>query len=366
MSAIEGDVTGPPATGGSGAASTAASGVPAPAPDRVIRPRAFGRRHREVLLAVTVVAAVLPVFVDGFYGMGVATKIAIYVILSMGFYFQFALSGQFSFATTAFYAVGAYTSIWASGHGGFVVGVVAAAAATGVLGALVRLALGRSPLIQFAIATISFSALTLIVLRYWESFTGGATGRYGVAPVSLFGYDFDTPTKSYYAVAGVALLGVLLLILFERSPGQRDLVFVRDMGNIAKTTGLSSLRMLVVSFGIGAAYMGVAGSVAAHTSGFVDITSFPIDISLDVLLMVLLGGVASLWGPVVGGTLLVLLPEYMRSIADYKDLVYAVIILVVILVLPNGLASLPSRMRSAVATWRHRSKRDAPREPEGV
>ena len=310
-----------------------------------IRPVIFAR-HQFISWGLAVVlVAIVPLFVHGLYGLGVAKTAGLFAILSLGFYYQFALSGQFSFATTAFYAVGAYTSIWASQYGGFLVGFLAGIVAAGLYAAVIKLALRRSPLIQFGIATLAVSALSLIILREWESFTGGGLGRYGVKPVSLFGYDLVTPTEQFYAVAAVALIGIFLLILFERSPAQRDLVFVRDMADVARTTGLRSSPMLVVAFALGGAYMGAAGSLLAHTAGFVDITSFSIAISLDVLLMVLLGGVRSVWGPPIGAVVLILLPEWLRSIADYKDLIYAGVILLVVLVLPGGLVSLPHRIR---------------------
>jgi len=310
-----------------------------------IRPAIFSRRQFLSWLLAVVLVAIVPLFVHGIYGLGVAKTAGLFAILSLGFYYQFALSGQFSFATTAFYAVGAYTSIWASQYGGFMVGFAAGVVAAGLYAAVIKLALGRSPLIQFGIATLAVSALSLIILREWEGFTGGGLGRYGVKPVSIFGYDLVTPTEQFYAVAGVALIGIFLLILFERSPAQRDLVFVRDMADVARTTGLRANTMLVVAFALGGAYMGAAGSLLAHTAGFVDITSFSIAISLDVLLMVLLGGVRSVWGPPIGAVVLILLPEWLRSIADYKDLIYAGVILLVVLVLPGGLASLPHRIR---------------------
>jgi branched-chain amino acid transport system permease protein len=335
-----------------GAVASASAGVTAssaPAADRPsVRPAVLARHQFRAWALAIVLAALLPTLVHGLYGMGVAKTAGLYAILSLGFYYQFALSGQFSFATTAFYAIGAYTSVWASQYGGFAVGFVAAIVAAGICGAIVKLLLGRSPLIQFGIATLAVAALSLIVLRNWEGFTGGGSGRFGVKPVSLFGWDFITPTEQYYAVAGVALIGVFLLILFERSPAQRDLTFVRDMGVVAKTTGLHSTPMLIVAFAIGAGYMGGAGSLLAHTSAFIDITSFSVVISLDVLLMVLLGGVRSVWGPVLGAIVLILLPEWLRSIADYKDLVYAGVILLVVLILPGGLASIPRRVAGLV------------------
>src|SRR5205823_2687010 len=123
-----------------------------------------------------------PLFTNGIYGLGVGRTAMLYAMLSLGFYFQFALSGQFSLATAAFYATGAYMSAWVSPHGGFVVGFLAAVVVTGTLGAAVKLALARSPLIQFGIATLSFGELTFLVYRNWRQFTAGSLGRYGLPP----------------------------------------------------------------------------------------------------------------------------------------------------------------------------------------
>ena len=141
------------------------------------------------------------------------------------------------------------------------------------------------------------------------------------------------------------LIGAALAILFERSPAQRDLAFVRDMDAVAKTVGLRATLLQASAFAVGAAYMGVAGSLFVRTSGFVSTTSFTVDIALSVLLMVLLGGTGSVWGPVVGAVVLTLLPELLSSWANYQDLIYAGLILAVIMVLPGGIVSLPKLIR---------------------
>ncbi|TDD38388.1 branched-chain amino acid ABC transporter permease [Actinomadura sp. KC06] len=310
-----------------------------------IKPVIFDRRQRELLAAVAILGALLPLGVQGLYGTGIMITSAIYGLLALGFYFQLTLAGQFSLATVGFYAIGAYTSVWASQHGGFLVGFVTAVLVTGLIGTLLKLALSRSPLIQFAIATLAFGELTMIVMRNWTGFTGGGTGRFGIE-TSIFGLMLDTPREYFYLAFGVLVVGLGLAVLVERSPVQRDLIFARGMGDVARTTGLSTLRLQAAAFGIGAAYMGGAGSLLAHTSAFIDPTSFHVEISLDVLLMLLLGGSGSLWGPPVGAVILTLIPEWLRDLADYKELVYALIILLVIVMLPGGLASLPNTLRA--------------------
>lgn len=323
----------------------AVGGTGRAAPPPAVKPVIFERRQRETLVLVAVLGAMLPLFVQGLYATGVMITAAVYGLLSLGFYFQLTLAGQFSLATVGFYAIGAYTSVWASQRGGFLVGFVTAVLVTGLIGMLLKLVLARSPLIQFAIATLAFGELTIIVMRNWTSFTGGGTGRFGIE-TKIFGLMLDTPREYFYLAFGVLVVGLVLAVLVERSPAQRDLIFARTMGEVARTTGLPTLRLQAVAFGIGAAYMGAAGSVLAHTSAFIDPTSFHVEISLDVLLMLLLGGSGSLWGPAVGAVILTLVPEWLRDLADYKELVYAVIILLVIVMLPGGLASLPRTVRA--------------------
>lgn len=315
---------------------------------RVPKPTVYRRRQRESLVIFVIAVLVLPQFVHGFYGWGVANTAMLNTILALGFYYQFALSGQFSLATGAFYGVGAYTSAWASGNGGFVTGFIVAAIVAGLLGMGLKIALARSPLLHFAIATLAFGSLVFIVLRTWTSFTNGGGGKFGIIAPSLFGKDFKTPTESFYLSAGIAFIGLVLLVLFERSAAQRDWVFVRDMPTVARTSGLPVSWVGIAAFGVGAAYMGAAGSMAAHTQGFIDLNKFTAVVALDVLIMVLLGGIRSVWGPVVGALVITVLPEWLRDLQDYKELVYAILILLVILVLPNGLTSLPGRVRMAI------------------
>lgn len=319
--------------------------------EQIVRPHVYLRRQREFWLVGVVIAALVPLLIHGAYGYNLAVNALLYAILAVGFFYQFVLAGQFSFATPTFYAVGAYVYVWSSRHmGGFLVGFIVAALMTAIIGAAVKLLLARSPLIHFSIATLAVGALGIIILQNWVSFTGGDQGLYGVATPNLFGYAFDTPTKQYLLVAGVLLIGVALAIFFERSASNRDTVFVRDMGAVAKTVGLRSLKIQATTFGVGAGYMGAAGALYAATSGFVTTTAFDVSIALQVLVMVLIGGVGTVWGAVVGAIAVYELQQQaLQSIIRYQDLIYAVLILIAILVLPGGLTSIPSVIRRQVA-----------------
>jgi branched-chain amino acid transport system permease protein len=315
-----------------------------------VRPDVYGRHQREVWLGAVVIAVMVPFVIHGGYSYNLAINACLYAILAVGFFYQLVLAGQFSFATPTFYAVGAYVYIWSSRHmGGFLVGAVAAAVVTALAAAVVKLLLARSPLVHFAIATLAVGSLGIILLRNWRSFTGGDEGTYGIAPAKIGGYVFNTPTRQYALVVGALLLGVALAILFERSAAQRDTIFVRDMGPVARTVGLQSLRVQVTTFALGAAYMGVAGALYASTAGFVTTVGFDVSIALLVLVMVLVGGVGTVWGSVVGAIFVYYLQnKLLQKWTNYEDLIYAVLILLVILILPGGIASLPSVIRRHV------------------
>lgn len=310
------------------------------------RPKVYARHQRESwLVAVAILVGASFVLHSG-YALNLATNACLYGILAVGFFYQFVLAGQFSFATPVFYAVGAYSSIWVTQHSDFLVGMVAAAVVTGLLGVALKLVLARSPLIHFAIATLAFGTLGIIILQNWQSLTGGDQGKYGISAPELFGYRFATPTRGFVLVGAVLLFGVALALLFERSPAQRDLTFARDMGVVARTVGLRTLAMQARAFGIGAAYMGVAGCLYASTAGFVTTASFDNSIALQVLLMVLFGGTGTVWGSVIGAVVLYdLQNQALQRWVNYQDLIFAVFILLVIIVVPGGLASIPRVVR---------------------
>jgi branched-chain amino acid transport system permease protein len=327
---------------------------------RLVRPRVYSQHQWAVWGVVVVITALVPLVVKGGYGYNIAITAALFSLLSLGFYFQFALGGQFSFATPAYYATGAYVFAWAVPRCGFLLSFLISVAITAILGGVTKLVLARSPLIHFAIATLAFGELVLIVFQNWTSFTGGGQGKFGIPQPSLFGLNINTDTKEYYLCAAVVLLATALLILFERSPAQRDLIFVRDMGQVAKTSGLRANYIQVVAFAGGAGFMGAAGALLSSTAGFVGIASFQtqdnVSIALLVLLMVLLGGVGSVWGPIIGAIVLITLAQVLSSLQNSEELIYAIAILVIILILPGGITSLPAEFKMRRSQFKLRSR----------
>jgi branched-chain amino acid transport system permease protein len=319
----------------------------------IARPRVLTRHQWWYWLGVTGLAIIVPLLWSGGYSNNIEINTLIDITLALGFYLQFALAGQFSFATPAYYAVGAYSFCWGVNHWGFLVAFIFAIVVTAIIGGLTKLLLYRSPLIHFAIATLALASLAFVLFEHvLTGLTGGDQGKFNIPTPSIFGYQFDTQQRQYYLVAAVVVIVIALLIFFERSPAQRDVTFIRDMGAVAKTSGLRVDLAQITTFAAGAGIMGAAGALLASFSGFVDINAFAFTIALNVLLYVLLGGVGTVWGPVLGVIALYTLPQRFLTtgLLNDEDIIYAVAILVVVLILPGGVASLPAEFKSR---WAH-------------
>ena len=301
------------------------------------------RAHQLRTLAVVVVLGLLAPYVLGGddYSDGVMNTVLIYAILTLGFFWCFSLGGSFTFAIYGVYAAGAYVSIWVAGNfGGFWSGLVAATLVCAALGSLMRLAFARSSMIFFAIATMACGGLLIILFREWTSFTGGFSGVSDIAVPSVFGVVLDTQAGRYYVLLGVLLFFLLLTVLFLRSPAFRDLQLARDHGPVASVVGVKPRTLQLVAFAVGSGMQGAAGSLYAHNAGYVGLEAFNVDVALLVLLMLLLGGFGSIYGPVIGAIVLTYLPEYLRAIQDYADFIYGVAVLLIVVAFPRGIAGL--------------------------
>jgi branched-chain amino acid transport system permease protein len=316
--------------------------VPAPpALKRLVMPPAYQGRPFQLLAVLVFLGVFPPLIQPDAYDLGLLNNALIYALLTLGFYWCFALAGQFTFAVFGMYATGAYTSVWVAKHfGGFWSGLLGAIVVTAALGALTKLAFARCSEIYFAIATMALGSLIVILFREWTSFTGGYEGIGDIPLPSVFGYVLDTGQSRYYLGLGILAALLLLTILFFRSPVARDLAFARDKGPVAAVTGIRPIRLQLMGFAVGSGIQGIAGSLYAHGAGFFSVESFSIDLSLLVLLMLLLGGMVSMYGAVIGAVILVYLPEFLRDAARYAEIIYALAILVIIVAFPRGIAGL--------------------------
>lgn len=295
--------------------------------------------HAIPLLVVAVVILVAwPFAVRNEYYWRVATNVGIAVILASSLNIVIGFTGMFSLGHAAFYGIGAYTSALLATRAGvpFWIGLPAAAVVAGFFGALIGLATLRLRAVFLAFTTLGFGEITRIVILNWRSFTRGPLGVAGIPFPELFGWRFNRLAYYYLILVLVALTLVIIRRLYHSRVG-RALVAIREDETAARSMGINVFGYKVLAFTIACALAGMAGSFFAHFQRFISADSFVSNTSFEIITMVALGGTGSIGGAVAGAVILGLFPEVFRFLAAYRQVIYGLILITVIVLKPGGI-----------------------------
>ena len=321
---------------------------------RALAPPPYQRHQVLGAIGVGLLAVGISLIKSDALSIGILSQWATYALAGVGFYLVFGLSGQFAFSQAAFMGIGAYTSAWAVEHGwGFVGGFVAAIVVATVVALAFSVLVRRSSHFYFAIATLALSYIALTVFREWEGFTARGGEVIGVPRPDIFGWDLTSDRAVLWLSIAVLTIGLILTAFVERSPLRRTAIAYRDKPEVAAAAGLPTMWTRYVLFAVGSAFAAAAGSLYAHRTGYLAPDSFSLELGIDLFLLLLLGGVGSMWGAVIGAAFVVWAPEQLRFIGQHRSLVYGVILVVVVLALPRGLVGLVDLL-----PWRRRRHRD--------
>jgi branched-chain amino acid transport system permease protein len=207
-----------------------------------------------------------------------------------------------------------------------------------------------------AMGTLGFGIIVYIVLNEATDLTGGPSGLTGIPKLGVAGSSVASDREFYYAVWGVVLLLFLLAQNLVRSRLGRALRAIHTSETAAAVLGVDTERYKIGVFILSAVYAAVAGALYAHYVTFVSPGSFGFHTSVQLVTMVVLGGMGSLWGAVAGATFLTVLPEALRAIEDYDILLYGGLLILCMMFLPGGLAEGAERLvraaRALLARWR--------------
>jgi branched-chain amino acid transport system permease protein len=286
------------------------------------------------------------------YELTVLQLVCIYVIMAVSLQVTLGFAGQISIAAGAFAATGAYTTALLTTTAGWPLPAVllASIVVAGVAGFLIGLPSLRVREDFLAIVTLGF-AIIVYSLASRLPFVGGALGIPNLPKPSLGALELDRPLYTLFVVIATLLV---IAVVFGLSRSRLGLRWrsVRDDELAASTMGMSVGRLKLSAFVIGAALTGLAGSLFAYSLGFVGADSFNLDFSIMILSMVVIGGLGSLPGAVIGAVVLALLPEILRSLADYRLTIFGLILVVVLIVLPGGLVGSRGYGRSGLSILR--------------
>jgi branched-chain amino acid transport system permease protein len=310
---------------------------------------------KRYLLAAILAAAAVSYFSAHFnrYYLGIAIDVGINIILAVSLNLINGHTGQFSLGHAGFMAVGAYTAAsltWvmsAANHSSLVAALVFALslAIGGVVAAAAGLAVGVPTLRlrgdYLAIVTLGFGEIIRVVLQTTDTLSrslgntglarvlenmGGASGMKGIAPLASFGWA--------WALAAVTVFVVAALV---NSTYGRGFIAVHDDEVAASAMGINPTRYKVTAFVIGAFFAGVAGGLYAHHKQFLSPTGFDFMKSIDIVVMVILGGMGRTAGVIIAAVLLTVLPEFLRGFADYRMIIYSLMIIILMMARPQGL-----------------------------
>lgn len=319
---------------------------------------------RYPLLALgLLVALALPWFVYP----PVAMDIAAWALFAVSVDLLLGYVGLLSFGHAAFWGVAAYAAGLVAIHTGtpFLVAVLAGGVAAALLAVPIGYLSVRRTGIYFAMVTLAFAQMIYFIANQWRDLTGGENGLQAV-PRELFGLDLSDPFFFYYAGLPVVLAGLLVAWRVVHSPFGRVLIAIRDNPARARALGYPVDRYKLTAFVISAALAGLAGGLFAVSHGFVSLQEVYWPTSGKAVMMVVLGGIGTLWGPVVGALLVVQLEDFLATSGfDGVGIVTGAVFIVVVLLFRRGLWGTTSHLIAGLR--RSRTHTSAPRaEPTTV
>jgi len=300
-----------------------------------------------ILLGAGVLALVAVPTMLKSYGIYLFSYWLVFVIANMGLNLTVGYAGQKSLGHAAFFGIGAYTvAILMKAGVSFWIGLPAAMAGCFVLGLVLGFPALRVQTIYLAFATLGFNTAIWLVMRNEEWLTGGTFGINNIARPSLFGISLDGALAYYYFVLGVTLLLGALLWKLLSSPWGKAFRALRDNPIRAESLGVDIQAYTLLSFSIGAVYAGVAGALFASLVQFIEPAPFAVGASIMMYLMVVIGGPGYFFGPLLGSAVGVLLPEWLRFAQAWYLMVFGSIVVMLMLRLPEGLLSIPDRIKA--------------------
>jgi branched-chain amino acid transport system permease protein len=284
--------------------------------------------HKLGALAILAVLLAAPPMLKS-YGVYLFTYWLIFIIATMGLNLTVGYAGQKSLGHAAFFGIGAYTVAILLQHGvSFWIGLPSAMVLCFVIGVLLGFPALRVQAIYLAFATLGFNTAVWLVMP------------------SVFGYSLDGALPYYYFVLAVALVLAGLLWGLLRSPWGKAFTALRDNPIRAESLGIHIQRYTLLAFAIGAVYAGVAGALFGSLVQFIEPAPFTVGASIMMYLMVVVGGPGYFFGPVLGSAVGVLLPEWLRFAQAWYLFVFGALVVLLMLWLPDGLLSIPDRLKA--------------------
>lgn len=299
-------------------------------------------RFRYPLLGLMAAFFIAYPFIFPMYHTSIMISALVYVMLGLGLNIVVGLAGLLDLGYVAFYAVGAYGYALLNLHFGLSFWMVLPISA--LLGTLFGVLLGY-PVLRLrgdylAIVTLGFGEIIRIVLENWNDFSNGPRGIPNIPPPSFFGHQFNqenTMIYIYFIVIALVLMTIFFVQRLENSKIGRAWIALRDDEIACQAMGIDKFKTKLTAFALGATWAAMGGVIFAAKTSYINPMSFTIWESITILCVVVIGGMGSAIGVIAGALVLILLPEYLRAVAEYRMLVFGALQVIVMVFKPDGL-----------------------------
>jgi len=325
-------------------------------------------KYSSAQIAVIVfVAAILlaPLVVRDNYQTFMFTLIGLYTILTVGLSLVMGYAGQVSLGHATFYGIGAYVTALLSARWGVPpwAALIIAGLLTGVIGYLLGVPIFRLRGHYLAMATVGLNVIFILIVKNEVDLTGGPSGFKDIPPLSLAGFVFDNDVRMYYLVWVIALGVMWHSLNIVNSRVGRALRAIHTSEVAAESLGVDANAFKLKVFALAAGYAGIAGGLYAQAIHFISPASFDILVSIELVTMAAIGGLASIWGSIFGAGAVVLLAQFIRDrlgewfgvTGEQEIIVFGVLLVVIMVLTPEGLTTGSLRV---FREWRTRMKNE--------
>ena len=303
--------------------------------------------NRRVFLPVLVVVGVAVLafpFLVSMYQINIMTTAFMYIMLGLGLNIVVGVAGLLDLGYVAFYAVGAYTYALLNYHFGlnFWVCLPIGAAMGAFFGIILGFPVLRLRGDYLAIVTLGFGEIIRLILENWNEFSFGPSGISNIPRPGFFGVEFTLEEHTRYIYFLVVLLTIFTIFMVNRLQNSRigrAWLALREDEIACQAMGVNKTRTKLTAFALGATWAGLAGVIFAGKTTFINPASFTIWESINILCIVVLGGMGSIVGVVFGALVLVLLPEYLRAFSEYRILTFGCVLVLMMVFRPGGIVS---------------------------
>lgn len=282
----------------------------------------------------------------------------LYIVLALSLNIVLGFAGQLSIGHSAFYAVGAYVTalLTVNFRVSFWIALLASAIITGLFGLLLGIPTFRLKGDYLAITTIGFGEIVRLVLINWTSLTRGPAGIPGIPSPKIFGFVFMSNTSYFYLILLIAIFTIFISHRLINSRLGMGLRAIRDDEIAAESMGINPTRLKLLAFILSAGIAGMAGSFFVTFIHYVNPDNFNYMESVVILCMVVLGGVGSIPGVILGASVLAILPEALRDISTYRYAIYGLLLVLMMIIRPQGMVNVES-LKEGIKNESTRNKR---------